>query len=343
MPESFSFYRKEPTRSAYWRSIILLGSNSASYKFALGEALLTFAQNGQVDISATELAEQYAKLICDHLLTNDKQGTSSTSKFLNACRSYNQGEESFDELIAITNKLGFENVLDAFHVVNRENIPLKFFEKKSGNHNGIILTDHVFQLLEQDSLVTLDYELNARWRLVETSWELSLPSSMLRVAYNLDTKNLDVLRNKFRRKNVTPARNSLSGYQKGKCFYCHKNLDLYAEPIQCHVDHLIPHTLQSLTNRNLNLNGIWNLVLACPECNGSAEKWSYLPHIHFLELLERRNNYYIYSKHPLGETILLQTGNTQDKRHRFLQEMYSYASSHILKIWEPERQADLIL
>ena len=341
MTELFSFYMREPTLDSYWRSIILLGSNSACYKFSLGETLLEFAQKGITNISADTLSEPYAKRICKHLMICDRQGTSSTSRLLNDCRLYNQNDISIDKLIDSTKKLGFENVLDAFHIVNREETGIRFFEKKNGNHNGIILTDNIFRLVEQANTDTLSLEVNARWRLVETSWELSMPSTLLCVEYDSVTQGFDIVHSDIRRKDVTSARDSLNGYQKGKCFYCHDDLQINMEHKNCHVDHVIPFTLQKYTD--INLNGIWNLVLACPNCNGSMGKWRYLPHIKFMELLELRNNYFIHSKHPLGETIFLQTGNTKERRHRFLQAIYSFASSYIPQIWEPEQKAELII
>lgn len=45
----------------------------------------------------------------------DKQATSRSSKFLDACRAYNRGELSEDALVDTTARLGFGNVIDAFH------------------------------------------------------------------------------------------------------------------------------------------------------------------------------------------------------------------------------------
>ena len=41
------FVETSPTADAYWRSIILFGSNSATYKFALGKSLLEIAAGDQ--------------------------------------------------------------------------------------------------------------------------------------------------------------------------------------------------------------------------------------------------------------------------------------------------------
>ena len=86
------FAEVHPTIDNYWRAIILFGRNVASYKFALGKSLLELAQQGRTVVPLTDLALPFAKHIAHHLKLADKQATSSTSKFLEACRRFNQGE-----------------------------------------------------------------------------------------------------------------------------------------------------------------------------------------------------------------------------------------------------------
>jgi len=68
-----------------WRSIILLGNNVASYKFSLGKTLLELNPKTS-EIKLDDLALPYAKNICEHLKTNPKQITSSSSRFLDSCQ-----------------------------------------------------------------------------------------------------------------------------------------------------------------------------------------------------------------------------------------------------------------
>jgi hypothetical protein len=113
-----SFTEVLPTIENYWRAIILFGRNVASYKFALGKSLLELSQEGQTQISLEELAEPFSRHLCEHLQVADKQGTSQSNRFLEARRKYNAAEIKKEELVATTKKLGFQNVIDAFHVVN---------------------------------------------------------------------------------------------------------------------------------------------------------------------------------------------------------------------------------
>jgi hypothetical protein len=58
-----------------WRAIILFGRNTASFKFALGEALLTLGRSADDLLRLDELALPYAKAIARHLTAAPKQIT----------------------------------------------------------------------------------------------------------------------------------------------------------------------------------------------------------------------------------------------------------------------------
>lgn len=121
------FYEIEPSLENYWRSIILFGRNVASYKFALAKSLYDLKDNGNTLITLETLAIPFAKHISEHLRVCDKQGTSSNSKFLDGCRHFNSNEISQDQLIDLTVQLGFNNVIDAFHNVHNEELPMRFY------------------------------------------------------------------------------------------------------------------------------------------------------------------------------------------------------------------------
>ncbi len=149
MSKISEFIENTPSHENQWRAVILFGKNSASYKFALAKTLLSHCQNApQTEISLQDLAKPFALNLCEHLKIADKQGTNGSSKFLEACRSYNQNQLGLDALIQTTVKLGFNNVLDAFHRVNQENIPLQFFVKNK--RQGITITDDFSRLIESE-------------------------------------------------------------------------------------------------------------------------------------------------------------------------------------------------
>ncbi len=325
------FYACDPTIENYWRGIILFGKNSASYKFALAKSLLELADSTTDLVTLDELAKPFSKYICQHLRISDKQTTSPNSNFLNKCSEFNNGHCSEDELLAVTNKLGFVNVIDAFHVVNNDSLEQRFFIDERREYNGIRLTENMLSLAR--SSADLMEETEARWRLVETAWSLRLSRNLIQV--QTDELGQELFTNsKNRRVSVTSSRSALNGYQKGSCFYCFGAINI-SETEGCDVDHFFPHILKEL-ELPLNLDGVWNLVLACTQCNrGENGKFARLPHITLLERLHKRNEYLITSHHPLRETLIAQTGRTHRSRSDFLQTCYN-AASILGAPWQPE-------
>ena len=335
--EVSKFQEEHPSIDSYWRSIVLFGSNVASYKFALAKSLLELTEEGITSVSLDKLAIPFSKHICEHLLHSPKQATSESSRFLEACQKFNAGELSYDQLINTTVKLGFNNVIDAFHVVNRSEIPIRFYDKDySTSGKRIILTDDVFRLNEITEKTNLTSEAESRWNLVETAWELGLNRNLLDIKYDDGLKTLFV-NDQYRRKDVTSVRGALNGYQKGRCFYCFDNIHVSEDAEnECDVDHFFPHTLQTMTP-DINLDGVWNLVLCCQKCNrGTNGKFARVPAIKYLDRLHRRNEYLISSHHPLRETIMNQTGSTEEQRVSFLKEMDKRAISLLIHRWETE-------
>lgn len=88
------------------------------------------------------------------------------------------------------------------------------------------------------------------------------------------------------------------------------------------------------------MNGVWNLVLACRECNrGTGGKFDLVPPLPLLERLHRRNEFLITSPHPLRETLMLQAGLAERDRIGFLQANYRAAVSHRVARWQPTQRA----
>ena len=333
------FQEEYPSLESYWRSIILFGKNVASYKFALSKSLLEIAPTEKNIITLEELAEPFARHLCEHLKIAPKQVTSNSSSFLDACKMFNEQQLTKQELLDITVKKGFNNVIDAFHIVNSDNIPVSFYKKDfSGSNKKIILTDEIFKLSQIQNFYDLTNETEARWRLVETAWELGISRNLIDVKYDDTQKLLFVENNSLRRKDVTSARDALNGYQKGKCFYCFDDISINSEDDNtCDVDHFFPKTLQSYVP-NINLDGVWNLVLACDKCNrGSNGKFAKVPSLKYLNRLHKRNEFLISSHHPLRETLMKQTGKTTEERINFLKEMDKLAINLLVQRWETEQ------
>jgi hypothetical protein len=331
------FQINDPSLESQWRALILFGKNSATYKFAFAKSLLELVNNETTKISLTDLSKPFSKNIIEHLKINDKQGNSKSSSFLNVCRNHIKGEVSENELWAKTEKLGFVNVVDAFQNLNGAQIPDIFYEKnyKSGNKE-IIIKDNLLKLKESFHFQNFNQEVEARWNLVETAWNLNINPKLLEVKYDED-KSLFFLENDFmRRTDITSVRDSLNGYQKGKCFYSFQDISVVSGNANlCEVDHFFPHINKTIHNEfGANINGVWNLVLANKDVN--RNKSARIPEKRFLQRLFNRNEFYIQSKHPLAETIINQTGNSKQKRIEFLNKQYQLALNNAIITWKPE-------
>lgn len=351
-----NFVDVEPTLENYWRAIILFGKNTASYKFALAKSLIDISLEQKSDlITLDDLALPYALHLAEHLKHSPKQSTAKTSQFIQACQGYNESNIDEDRLIQITKKEGFKYVLDAFHVVNTKAITERFYDVVNEEffiderkfNKGIRLTDNLFKLfyVYDNSAKDLNQETESRWNLVEKAWELNINKNLIAVEFDQETKELFTHDTKHHRTNITTSRGALNGYQKSRCFYCFKEISISSvDDLLADVDHFFPHLLKPQVAtagccRPVNVDGVWNLVLSCPECNrGENGKFAQVPSLELLERLHTRNEYLIGSHHPLRETLIMQTGNTERDRKYFLDKSYRFSKINLIHVWQPKAQ-----
>ena len=195
----------------------------------------------------------------------------------------------------------------------------------------------MFKLYELEEDKNFAPEVEARWRLVETAWELNISRRLISVKHDFDSEQVFVS-HENRRVDVTSSRDSLNGYQRSKCLYCKFYVSVVSgSPFIAHVDHFYPHILKE-HGINCNIDGVWNLVLACADCNGAAGKGAKVPTLRLLERLNERNEYLIDSNHPLKETIIRQTGKDKAKREAFLQSVYNEAKFKLIHTWDPPQK-----
>ena len=329
-----------------FRSIFLIGANTATYKFALAKTLLELPQINKSFISLEELSPLYAQHMMKHIESGKQQiQGKGTSKFLNALYLHTQNQISEELMLHVTKSEGFKCVLDAFHNLPQKQQATRFFEKIIQNKKqGIIITDELFQLKETSNTYNFIDEIEGRWNLVESAWS---ENSLIHVQYDTNTENLYYLKpvsnNSFLhshlRKNLTPIRKPLNGYQKGKCFYCFKPISIQSNQHDtCDVDHVIPMSIQYGSSYDLQLNEVWNLVLACKECNRWDQdgKAGQLPKQDFILQLYHRNEYFIESNHPLKENIILRLGKKSEQRFDFLIKRFDFACTIRKPTWTPK-------
>ena len=110
---------------------------------------MSIAQEGKDSATLAELAVPFSDALCRHLDLQDKQTTSRTSTFLDMLRRFNQGEIDLEEKLGSTVRLGFVNVIDAFHVVGSGEVPVRLFhDERQSAQPGIRLTDALLEMAE---------------------------------------------------------------------------------------------------------------------------------------------------------------------------------------------------
>ncbi|MDM1696186.1 HNH endonuclease [Thiopseudomonas alkaliphila] len=341
------FLAGDTSLASQFRSIYLLGANTASYKFALAKALLSYQGQDQTFVSLDELTPIFAQYLLEHVQTGKRQinGTGGVGKMLNVLTLYSLGQITEQQMLQVVRVEGFKCVLDAFHRLPNRQQATPFFHKSIlGKQQGISLTDELFDLTTQQSSADLTAEIEGRWCLVESAWS---ENSEIIIEYDLDAELLYYLKpvsnstfmHSHLRTNLSYVRGPLNGYQKGKCFYCYRPITIESnQATTCDVDHVIPMSIQYGSTYDLQLNEAWNLVLACQQCNRweAGGKAGNMPLFKFIESLYRRNEYLIASAHPLRENILRRTGRTTIQRKDFLRKRFEYACSLRAASWQPK-------
>jgi hypothetical protein len=69
--------------------------------------------------------------------------------------------------------------------------------------------------------------------------------------------------------------------------------------------------------------------------NSSSHQTNWFLHKYDRICIYKRNEFYIASKHPLGETIINQTGKTHQERRSFLQKQYNLSINLSIQKWKP--------
>ena len=337
--KSNEFFKIGKQEENHWRGITLLGSNTTSFKFALAKSLIGFASTETDIITLEELAKPFSEFICEHLAESDRQGTNPTSTFLQECRNFNLGKIDYDKLYSTCISQGFRYVFDAFHKVSGEETPTKFFQVTgSGRNRSVRLADNLINLASSTQGTNFAVEVEARWKVVESAWELGINPGLI----STDNDGNLILIQESKRRSVTGVKEAISGYQKGRCFYCREEFLLHQNTIgSIEVDHFFPISRQDMLEDSVDLDQIWNMVLACRECNrGQNGKFDRIPDKQYLERLVSRSNYYISSNDPLKDHLQRVTGRTVAARARFHRSLWQELESYGGKVWSTAAARD---
>ncbi len=332
----FQFNEDENNPLTTIRTILLFGNNVSTYKFALCSALMKHSPKNELKFS--DLRDDFILDLYNHYSNCTEQWTGGSNSITRAFDEY-KTEGDWDKLISVAEKNIYNNVFDAFHNVGSSTIKKEFqlFEHdKKGKR--LLLTDNLNALLDNPEIKKqISAENFSRWRIVEEAWKNKLSPNLLEY---IDGDFYSI--SKFDRVNLRSAINVLLPYQKGKCFYCNKKVNPNATKEEHDfpdVDHFLPFSfLNKFDIRPLKANGIWNLVVACKDCNrGENGKFDKPPSkLYFNKLLKRNILFTEEHRHSLKNSILISmSANNSIEVTRKMNELISIFGN--IEPWEPKK------
>ena len=147
-----SYLEEESSSLNTFRTLILFGKNSATYKFAFCHSLLKISARNEVKYD--ELRDEFVKELISHYEQNPHQFqsestvlTKAMSLFLQSTRS----ESDWNTLLTVAEASIYNNVFDAFQNVGNGTINKEYqlFEHDKKNKK-LVLTDNVNSILENE-------------------------------------------------------------------------------------------------------------------------------------------------------------------------------------------------
>jgi len=315
------------------RTVLIFGKNTSTYKFAFCHALLQQKPTDSLKYEA--LKEDMLNAFIDRYKIEKKQFTGGESNFSRSLDQYLEGKANRGQMEAEADKVMFKYVVDAFQNVGGSSLDkdhlLFEHDKKS---KRIVLTDRLNLLLDrpEDKLELLK-ECENRWSVVEEAWKNNISPNLI---YDSNSESFVEAEN-LKRVAVRSALAALLPYQKGRCFYCQRKLDLSLGKDKesfPDVDHFIPWSFFR-TLPGYNPNGVWNLVIACKSCNrGENGKFNRIPAKKYFEKLLQRNLYFaIEHRHSLKTSIYISL-NVKDSTS-IIAEMVKLNKLFPLTRWNP--------
>ncbi|GLX51762.1 hypothetical protein Shyhy01_47120 [Streptomyces hygroscopicus subsp. hygroscopicus] len=307
------FYAQDSSARASWRLAVLMGANSRTYKFALGQALLAFGRTGREEISLAELAAAYSLGLVQHL-AQDPQAPQTVElgekDFLTVAEQERaatlEAGRPTERLLAAAVRSMPMMVMQKFHNLRGETaVPHTFYELAGmGRQRVVRLTPDLLRLAQSEQAPCLSAELGARWSIVESSFAAGVGRSLVEEGVTVDWDTLKIT-DKRRRRSVTGIVDATVGFQHGRCLICG---DVLATGEAIVVDHIFPFSLMRRFDsvgswHGPDLDALWNLAPAHATCNGA--KSDRLPTPAELARLAARNDAIMRSPHPLRRTLQL--------------------------------------
>lgn len=297
-----------PTATTAWRLAVLMGANTRTYKFALASSLLEHARKGRSAVTLRELAKDYAHVIVQHAGTAPQARASEDlahGDFLSLVR-----RDSAETLLhgaptealidaAVRSMPGM--VMQKFHNLRGGiETPHRFYNLRASGANAVVeFTPSLVLIAESEDHHSLSSELDARWRIVETSFESGVGRNLIAEGFGVNFE-LGTLVEKRRRRSVAGLAPAVLGFQHGRCLICD---DPITEADDRAIDHVFPYSLMKrgslMIDPGLDLDSV--CAPAHAACN--SRKSNRPPTAEEVYRLGHRNEAIMSSPHPLRRTL----------------------------------------
>lgn len=313
-----AFYAQDASERASWRLAVLMGANSRTYKFALGQALLEFAGAGRRSVPLAEFAVPYSLSIVRRMATSPQAPQTTQlgdNDFL--AIAHQEGAATLDadhpteRLVAAAVRSMPAMVMQKFHNLRGNTaVPHTFYQLTgNGRQRAVRLAPDALALAHSQQAAGLAAELDARWSIVESSFATGVGRSLIEEGVTVDWDTLKIT-DKRRRRPVTGLTQATIGFQHGRCLICD---DILAPTDATAVDHVFPfslmHRYASIGSwQGPDLDALWNLAPAHAACN--LAKSDRLPTQAELARLAARNEAIMTSPHPLRRTLHISLDST---------------------------------
>ncbi len=322
--------------AATLRTIVLFGRNVSTYKFALASTLLKLKPKNF--ITYEDLRDEFLLSLLSHYSNNPHQYQGGENILTKAFDKY-KIDNNWNDLINTAERNIYNNVFDAFHnvgggTIKKEQILFEHLPRE----RKLILTDNINAIIEQPTLVhVLKNENESRWMVVEEAWKNRLSPNLL----IYDQTNCEFISVSTKgRTNLRSAVSILLPYQHGCCFYCNKKINTSAISEDSDfpdVDHYIAHSyFKAPSMSNINPDGIWNLVIACKDCNrGTGGKFDRIPSkVYHNKIIKRNVLFTEEHRHSLKNSVLLSLNATNHKEVEL--KMYAILDKFsMIEGWKP--------
>lgn len=195
------FFDQDASARASWRLVVLMGANSRTYKFALGEALLAFAGHGRDAVPLTEFAAAYSMGLVRHLAEGPQASEATEwgeNDFLTlagreSAATLDAGRPT-EQLVAAAVRSMPSMVMQKFHNLRGDTtVPHTFYELTgTGRQRVVRLTPDLLRLAQSEQATGLAAELGARWSIVESSFAAGIGRSLIEDGMTIDPETLQL-------------------------------------------------------------------------------------------------------------------------------------------------------